>query len=523
MKVSELAQTGDEYKGVYWDELEALYRGGERLLRGYQISNSRAAGVLTRILPKGTSEKLEVYEKRLQRAVYLNYSGSILNYLVASLQQDPLRLETMDEWFTAWTEDVTNGRSINRESISSFMAKQALDWLIYGISWTLCDIPKIDPTEQPKSVAEQDAIGMREAYALRYCPDSVIDWEIKDGKLIYAKIYNTYKRRAMAQGEVAGVVREWTIYTNSQWQRWEHVAIGDKNEQDPSATMVGSGNLTAMPLVMCKVDGPLWLMDALRSPAGEHLRKSTNIAWLEANTLIQDLWEFIDQGNVVPSIGDGVEDTGSARTDNYGPGWVHTRKAGDRVEYIAPKTEIYRYALESIKEMREEIYRVCYAQSLALGNTGAAMSRSEGSRSIDKEAERVIVGELGKYAKAHAKNIANTIAAIRGDVSLVGSFEIFGFEEFSSSDDRSIVDIAEVVTRLAIPSKTFKGLMALRVVKVMLGPDATDDNMAAIISEIDENISAHSLEPGGVEKMVVPFADDSETTDEAEDDEPGDE
>lgn len=520
MKVSELAQVGDEYKGAYWEELEALYHGGEKLTRAYEIKNNRAGGVLTRILPRHATEAMDIYEKRLQRAVYINHSGSILNYLIAALGQDPARIVTEDEWLNLWSLDVCDGRSLTAESISSFMSKQALDWLVYGISWALCDVPKIETVVEPISLGEQNELGMRDAYVIRYSPLNVTDWEMRDGKLIYAKTFCEYKRRVAEGNLKAGMVKEWTLYTPTQWQRWEYVKVeGEQVKTDPDATLVAQGSLTTMPMVCSRVATPLWLMDALRSVVGEQLRQRSNVAWHEANALIQDLWEFIDEQAAVPTFGDKPDDTGSSKTDNYGPGWVHKRKSGDRVEYISPKSDIYRYALESIKETREEVYRICYSQSLALGNSGAAMSRSEGSRTLDKEAERVIVAELGRYAKAASCKIIETVMAMRGDTDAEDKFVVEGFEEFSQKEDDSIIASAEIVERIRIPSQTFERKFKLRIAKVVLGPDATDELMAEIANELEDNIDEHSL-PTGVKVPKIPFKTDQDVVvdDELDDD-----
>ncbi len=499
MKVSELAQVGDEYKGAYWEELDALYHGGEKLTRAYEIRNGRSAGVLTRILPRHTTEEIDIYQKRLERAVYINHSGSILNYLVAVLGQDQARIVTEDDWLNTWSLDVSNGRSLTKETLSSFMARQATDWLVFGISWALCDVPKVVTDVQPVSLGEQNEMGMRDAYVIRYSPLSVIDWEFRDGELIYAKTFCEFKRRGVGQ------VKEWTIYTPTNWERWEFVRTKDnETDTDPEATLVGQGPLTVMPMVCSRVETPLWLMDALRSVVGEQLRQRSNVAWHEANALIQDLWEFIDEQAAVPTFGDKPDDSGSSKTDNYGPGWVHRRKAGDRAEYISPKSDIYRYALESIKETREEVYRICYSQSLALGNSGAAMARSEGSRTLDKEAERVIVSELGRYAKAASCKIIETVMAMRGDVDVEDKFIVEGFEEFSQKEDDSIIDTAEIVERIRIPSQTFERKFKLRIAKIVLGPEATDEIMADIASELEDNIDEHSL-PTGVKVPKIPF------------------
>lgn len=518
MKVSALDQTGPEYRGEYWEELEALYRGGERLLRAYGVAaDGRTNGVLTRVLPKHASETNVVYAKRLNRAVYLNYAGEILDYFVAKLQEDPIRLEGSDEWLQTWATKPTLTRD---EPITRFMACQMRDLLVYGAAWAMVDLPRVAGAMEAASLAEQDAIGAREAYVQNVCPLSVIDWEVdQSGAVTFAVIRSERSARGNI-GDKRQTVRKWLVIdargvAGATWREFEYVA-GEKQDGEPEATMVAEGVFAVMPLIMRKAKDGLWIMDKLESAAAEHLRKTSNIAFFEANSLNQDLYEFLDTSSMGVSYGE--DESGSAKTDKYGPGWVHTRKAGDRVEYVAPKSDVFRYAIESADNMRDEIHRICYMSALSLSQTGQSFARSAESRSLDKEAESIIIAELGRAAKSMARSIVAAVVAMRGGTESVDGLEVCGAEEFGNSGDAQTIESASAVQALSIPSKRFRELMAMRVVKAYLANDVSDEDLELIAKEIAEGTEAHAMTPGA--DMPKPtFADEPDDGDDEADDE----
>src|SRR5262245_38835404 len=81
MKYSSLSQKSPEYLETEWRELADLYAGGYQILK-----NART------YLPKMIGESLPRYRERLKIAAYMSYLGQIVDFLVANLFSQEIKL-----------------------------------------------------------------------------------------------------------------------------------------------------------------------------------------------------------------------------------------------------------------------------------------------------------------------------------------------------------------------------------------------------------------------------------------------
>lgn len=529
LRYDQLSATHPSYKREYRDLLYAMSLGGEELLKNDAF--------MSELLPQHNREAPEIYQKRCKKAVYSNYCGEILGYLFSMMQSDPLLIRTPDDEeeddddkspesvnnkvasaganvegsgssgkkarkLPGWIDRLTVNCSFSQKTqitLSDFTLKQIKDMVVCGIAWTLVDLPEASGVHD--SLADQEKAGELQPYFVGLPASTMLDWgEDAKGELLWCVHYVEDRSRSSITESRKLVTHKWTVYSKADdgscvWRRYElRCPVGRKIAPGEIIPVVASGTKPIMPIRKTDCPRGLWLMDAVYSLAAESFRKESNLAWFEAQSLAQELYEFLapsDNGGGGMMIGEGESAKEiAAFSSPRGAGYIQVRGHEDRAEYLAPHSEIYRYALESKRNVKDEIHRLLYVISLSIEQNSSALRRSSISKTQDKIAEEVILASISTVAMQLVKELLLVAANMRSDtakdVSAISQLKVSGYENFTADSDGAIIEGAIKASMLQIPSKTFHVHNSIRVVRAALGVEVDQDTLEKIRGELEE-------------------------------------
>lgn len=550
LRYDQLKATHPLYKREYRDLLYAMSLGGEELLKNDVFMNE--------LLPPHNREAAEIYQKRCKKAVYSNYCGEIIGYLFSMMQSDPLLIRTPDEEeeedddedssvnnkvasaganvegsgssgkkaqkLPEWIDKLTANCSFSYKSqttYSDFILKQIKDMVVCGIAWTLVDLPEASGLHD--NLAAQEKAGELQPYFIGLPASTMLDWgDDAKGELAWCVHYVEDRTRRSILDSRKTVTHRWTVYQTEDdgtctWRRYEIKATDGKTIADSRVIpMVSSGKKPVMPVRRTDCPRGLWLMDAVYSLAAESFRKESNLAWFEAQSLAQELYEYLAPtdtagGGMMIGEGESAKEI-AAFTSPRGAGYIQVRGHEDRAEYLAPHSDIYQYALESKRNIKDEIHRLLYVISLSIEQNSSALRRSSISKTQDKIAEEVILASISTVAMRLVKELLLVAAKMRSDtprdVEVIRNLKVSGYENFTADSDGAIIEGAIKASMLNIPSKTFQVHNGIRVVRAALGVEVDQDTLEKIRGELEEAFEQLYAHP----EVAMAMAPKNETT-----------
>lgn len=515
-----------EHMGTYWDDCEALYRGGHHLLRNDTI--------MKRLFPAHNAELPAIYEDRKRRAFYLPYPGAIVDGLTAALEGDPLRLVADDtpdddeeaadaagvgevpEWWSKWAECVTApGASLEHtHSLHGIVCEAIRAAQVKQSAWILADLPQVDPAlaAAASSLADQEALGLRSPYLCLVDASEVIDWDQdEDGTLLYVWRHTTSRRRTDPTSERNSTLHCWTLYDAVGWARYE-LEIKDGTPPNPETPVPLKGKgphpFGQVPWVRFWFPDGLWTMGKLESIAAEHFNKRCALSWAEYKSLFAVLYEFLaapqQPGNgSVRTIGGAGDDPNRAVNQIRGQGWTQRRGKDDRAEYIGPDTAPFKEARESCAELMQEMHRVTSTMAASANMDSKALQRSADSKADDRTDEEKILAAFGLRGRRLGAALMDMVAAARRE-DVPEGVRPQGLESFDVEGVTSAIAAAvELFAGVPIVSPTFKRSVLTRLyAKIMaLGDDASPEEIKAMRQEVREAVASEEvmlgMGPGG--------------------------
>lgn len=484
-----------EYDAPYWRVCKALYSGGKTLLRDKAIMKDA--------FPQHKFEADEIYRERCSRAFYIDYPGEIIDFIVAGLMASPLEMKTEeeggepDEFYEDFEKDLSPA-SGKRQSLSQLLRQQILTALQCKRAWTQVDFPTAgEVVDALETEAEQEDLGLLSAYALALDPECVYDWEV-DGtdELTWAITCVQTARRGDVLGGRNMVTKTYTVYTRERWARYRISFPRDK-EPNPKTLVVmieeGEHTFTRVPLLRLELPDGLWAMNKLYSLAIEYFNKRCALAWAEYKSLFQERYEFEAANDPMAGGVPIANDPNRALNQIHGIGYTQLRYAGDKVEYIGPSADPFDVALKSLKDLRDEMHRVVHQMALTFDNSPSALRRSGESKAQDKASHTVVLTGLAEFVRDHAIDIFTTVSIGRGDELI---WTASGMNKFDNYSVRDIIEDAEKLELISIPSQTFQVLHKHAVAKYKLedlGCEATEEDLKTIREELEENLSPEVL------------------------------
>lgn len=498
---------------AYFEEIRALYEGGDRLLGDREV--------LERLIKKLPGETADNYKDRLDRAWYEPVMAEVIDFMVAGLGQDPARLvepgddssdegEIEDERMKAFAVRVSPPGSCDPPmSFHRLLAECARSALLYGRWWTLVDAPYMGPDYRPASRADQERDGALDAYAIPLSPMAVLDWEEVGGEMVWAITCSSSQPRSTPFGDRAITRHEYRLYTSEAWALYV-VEIGpgkpapsDEATIAPEATERHS--FGRVPLIGGKLPVGLWAGNRLHSLAREHLGQSTGVTYAGYKGLFPQLYEFLQPS--MPGIDEPVDthaaDAHRAIRSPRGPGRVQQRAQGDKAAYISPDVAPFQHALDVVEKLRSAMFAATYQMALGADTKGAVIRRSAESKGKDGEAATVILGELGELLRPHGAQVATAAARVRSP-AIGAEWQCKGLENFDAAALQDQIDQAVILEGVSIPSATYQKRRKLRLVRADLGADATPEVMEAVERELEVAITQDQYQGMGPQQDAGP-------------------
>jgi hypothetical protein len=473
-----------EYDARLWAKARAFYAGGEQLLGDHKL--------LAEVFPRHLAEEPEVYKERKARAFYVPYAGEILDAIVASLFGEPITVSVEEgvaeeDFYEAFFRD-TSPPAGRKVSLNDLLKTQLLTALQCKRAWTLVDLPDVPPNQEPESLADEEALGLRDAYACEIEPEMVLDWEeTEDGELLWALIMHTERKRSSLEDLRDTVTERYTHYTPESWQQYEVVyKVGKPPKANEEVPLLreGTHSFGRVPLHRLELSDGLWAMGKLLSIAIAHFNLRNALNWAECKALFPVLASFLSEEEVMnPATADPDRDVNQA----YGQGRIARFGAKDDLRYVGPDTSAYKVAMEDLAGLRDEMHRVVHHMALSVENSAAALQRSAESKQVDQSATAVVLRALGQIVREATLGIYDLVARGRGEAGAV--FKAEGMESFNEQSVDALMTQATTIDAISIPSATFKRIWTFILARRILGENATEEDFAAIRKELEANIS----------------------------------
>ena len=409
-----------------WSKYRDLYAGGEQMRRN-----------ASEYLVRRSKEPADVYLERLSRVFYENYVGSIIDWYAATLmRREPVILleghnDAAREFFNRFAEDC----DLKETSLSEFYRQQFVRAAVWGQTHIAVEFPKV--AGDPKTRAEEDALGRSRAYLVDYSPEEVINWS-RDGhgKLEWVVIRTENLRQEKITDESWKRVTRWLYYDRQGYKIFERQKEGGAIESVDEGRH-GLAALETVPVFTLRVSEGLWLMNKAALLQLEHFNKSNALAW----ALTMGLFAM----PVVYSEREWKQMVGESYYIQLGP--------EDRFGWTEPEGKVYQIAADNLVRLKEEIYRVCYLMAQASGTETSQLRQSGISKQRDFSITQEVLRAYGDTVKESLKQVLRAIVAARRDELTV---EVLGLDEFDIGDFTNEIDDAKKLLELGIGSETLK-------------------------------------------------------------------
>ena len=507
---SMLKQTRPGFDAWYACRLRSLYSGGRRLLGNEAL--------MREVFPPHRDEADAVYKERVRRAFYMPYAGEIIDHIIAALTAEPLALamdgnereedgtpippEPLPPFYEEFVEDCSPPGGA-RTSINQLIRDVVLDAMLVRTGWVLYDV-EYAPTNDATSLAEEDAAGARDVYAVVIPDECVIDFEENgSGELTWAVLHTQESRRGGLAGTRDKITERWTYWTRTTWERYEVTYKRGEPPRDDDVVQRAAGGIHThgkVPLRRFSVPDGLWAMEKLEGLAREHLNKRSALSWAEFQALFSELYEFHGSEVAAPEmpISDAQTVPNRATIQRRGQGYVQVRGKDDDARFIGPDTQPFTHALATCKELRDEMHRVMHQMALSVDNSAAALTRSGDSKAHDKAAQTVVLAYLGLMCREFLAGLVRDVALARAEPDVGDQFVVKGMENFEGMDTAEAVTDAVALEGVPIPSPTFQRRHKMALARAVLGANASPDDLLAIATELEENITSEEFDPAAI-------------------------
>jgi hypothetical protein len=456
--------------------LEHFYKGGPEF-----------HAAIDRYLPTRPAEKdfPTVYAYRKARAVYPNYVGTIIDWIVVRLFKKPAVIRKVakdgdeaddrealpDDW-RAFLDDV-DGRGT---SWTFFWMKAAIRSILdkrHYIGWTF---PKSG--EQATDLAKAKASGALNPQLRRFQRRDLNDIERDDaGNIAWAVFEFDVADRASPENERPKCAKEWLLVTPKYAARYRRPmnAQNDKNgniPEDEDAVEIERIPLTSLPLIELKIPHGLCLGFKLDSVARAIFQAMSDHQWAIQMNAFPQPERFGKMKTKTP--------TGEAYCHVYEDG----EKGKSGLNYAEPAGTSFAAQRENITMLKDEMYRIVHQLALAAKlNTGRAGQSAE-SKEMDYASTDDVLHAYGQVIRECMRKTLNAIARARGEDT---EFEVSGLDEhIEVSDLLTYLQTLDAAGPILNRSPTLKRVAQDPAVEA-LSATASDRTKQAIRDELAEN------------------------------------
>ncbi len=498
MKYVILAQTHPEYAPKLWREYSLLYHGGHRL---------REAAA--EFLPRLPGELDERYRQRMQLAAYVNHFNAIVGYFLSNLFTQELTVRAAvdaKDPTTAGSPPIDDGfyslfaRDIDRRgsTLSQLMRETLKNALIRRRGLVGVDLPAA-PATPASSLADEDRLGARRAYAFSIPLEQLIDWEKDDdGCLTMAVLHRTVCERAGLSGSRATYAEEFKCWErddagSARWRlfRTPPIPVDDKPNPEADVPLAAEGvtSFRQIPIVDLEAPSGLWVGDLVGGLAREHFQRRSALNSAEADSLCAIPYAKLGSevgapGAELPAEVQQNPNRGRDPVGEFkGRGWTCIG-AGDELGFAEPSGRAYEIVDKQLDKLVDEMLRVTRQMAASVTATSTSMGRSGVSKQEDRHATEVVLGELGSAVRDCAKRLYTIVSEARGEDVV---WTPHGLDKYELVDREALLEEADGLDLVAIPSPTFHKLHKVKLALALLG-NVPPDTQDAIQKEIEDGV-----------------------------------
>lgn len=517
IKLKDLKATHPRLDLFYVRTLRALYKGGKHLLGDDEV--------MQHVFPRYPGEHLDSYNERRNRAYYINEMAPVINKVSAGLAQDPVafddgsgptgtdpKAKPIDEYWSGLSKDATPpGGDGSAKGLDEIVRETITEGLVAGWGWTLCDMPppiEAEPGAPAPSVLDEEAAGVTRAYPVPVKCDQVLDWSLKNDRLLWVRMYSVDQ-----PNEDPTKGRDWTIHTWKVWTATEittyELALDKEGKgkdgkvpQDEDLIPPASEkphSFKRVPWVMfdcAKDDEPeMHIAGLIESQCRSLFNAQCGDTFHRTRHMFQQLYEFL--GTETPGPDQPISEVqenpnrASRKMTTRAPDVIQLRGQDDEAKYVSPDMTGAAINRQAIQEDREAIPRVTGQLALSSDTSGAMIKRSGESKAQDKIAEMVVLGAVGKKGLAFAAAVCDMLTVGRGD-DPKNRPQLKGYTNFSIEDGAE--DMEWHVALSTAPFKSAKAMVEsqLKSIKTRLG-DLDAETMSEIRDELEQTITQDSI------------------------------
>lgn len=464
MKISVLNQMHPEVDREEIEDFEALFEGGEEFTER-----------IKRLLPQRPQEPDDVYRFRCKMAHFVAFAQQIIGYYVGGLFSSRIEYRTKDGTVPEWLGDFVANCDRQGTHLETFLQRMVKNAHVSRAAWVLIDFP--EAKEAPSTLLDWQAQGLGNGYLCEVDTECVLDWECdEDGNLEWVIVHDKKSPRLTPYDSRNMVTETWRVYTKELWEKYEVTyEKGSPPSQEAEILPVASGPSPTpgfVPMVRLEFPCEVQLMPVLFSPLLELIRKRNALSWsLDRSSYAMRIFKLAEMRDLqVHGVGHGIV---------LGP--------DEDVKWDSPPADAFAPTANYIDEIKTEAYRSAHAMALSIGNSAAALGRSEGSKAMDFDAISVVMRFMGRFVLRALNRILGLLSIGKAAPE---TFQCSGLDEYEAQDMATLFDSAVKAQSLAIQSPTFNKLLKTRLAYA-LTPQASQQERDEIAKEIEDE-TAHA-------------------------------
>ena len=519
-----LTQRNPAYMEKEWRELSDLYCGG------YALRHKKE------YLPQLPNEHPNLYAKRLGSAGYINFLGETVSHYGARLFQNECSViaapdaddpttpgDYPSDWWVSFGKDCDHqGTSFSTLLQNLFTTASLKRKAIVAI-----DLPSLE--EAPRNRAEEISGGALDAWCYEVPVEQLVDWKMDcKGDFEFAVIESVInERRSIAETRGMGRV-EWKCWSiDGGKARWDIYATDELPMEkllQVKTVPWRSGGVTdfdKIPLLCLDFPDKLWLGNKIGTLCLEHYQRRSALVSAGNKSLVAIPAAFL--GPELPtaqhmvSASQEKEERGEHPRERFERDGFMVFGADDKFEFVSPSPAAYEFTSKELSNLRDDIYRTVAHMGAAVDNSAAVARQSAHAKKMDNKPETKL---LYAFADAVAKfgcKIYGFIAKARGEDVV---WTMHGLSDYEEVDRPVLIDEAQGIQNIRIPSPTFKKRYMLETAKKLLGPvDAQTTD--TIRKEIDEGVSNEADDSEKLSAVPGPLSGPASETVTATDDSQG--
>jgi hypothetical protein len=496
-----LRQTNPAYDPGLIRTLSDLYVGGFQVMR-------RAEEYLVEMPGEGA----ERFQHRIKCATYQPYFGQIVDQFASDLFA-----RTFEVTPAADAKDESTPGTDVEVKVDPFYVLLAKDAdglghsfvdvardvlttaLVHRRGVLAVDAPEKPADADPKTKADEEALGLDRYYAYELPVECLIDWEHDDdGDLLFAVVRKVEQRRTAPGESRAKITESFTVWTidddgKATWERFAVSYTEDKKPKDEDEVPRVAGpvatNFDAIPLHVFELPDGLWVGGKIGPNVIEHFRRRSALIGAQNASLCAIPVAALGSEYGAP----GKEPVGDNQTNPHrgndpvaqfnGKGFVVTGEK-DKIYFAEPAGSSYELVDRELKELRDDIFAVAHQMAASVRTNSTALGRSGASKNADQSSTAKVLSALGRIVRSLSISVFSCISTARGDDV---EWAAHGLDNYESEERPDLIDEALAISAITIPSPTFKKLHAFRLVQRLV-PNATSQEYDAMRQEIDDGI-----------------------------------